>query len=741
MDSKVLVIGLGGIGSEIVCKLEKETEYSKKNNVQFAAMDTDVNTLAALKRQGFGGKIITVSDRMTVGEYLEHNKESGRWYLKNEILSWKPVSEGAGQIRAVSRLALELAIKNGKLAPLYKVIRDLHMPSAKENEADNSAFRIIIVSTLAGGTGSGMLLPLAIHLRKYMIDFFKRKDVIIRGIFLMSDCLDMVVESIAERKSLRSNSYAAIKELDAFMKKADGYLDDRYHYVSLEAASDERDTPFLSYNYCYLFSARDKDKNEMYSFKELKEMVVQCVYAQILGPMQELNNSIEDNVLKSTMTAVQNLENAEFNRYCAAGIRVLRYPYYKILDYLAIEKLLNIFGEQWMEIDTAYDTEMARQEKREEEGYYAAEIRRDEFYVSYIDNSGGNSRLVQQIHQEMLTESERKRWEEYLENLDKNIYKLKENLKMTWRQEEALCRNTARTIREQPRERNRMSLNRLGEHWDRLVEKCERERGKISGGVGISFFGLCENGVIPKEHFYHWLINANGLFHMNSVRYFLYCTLYALKERRKRAEEENKELRKKLENVNKLKKKISSRGTIQLPWMYRKFANEICDAYDEYLNVLDEYYENWLKCRIYLVGIENLQKLVDTIEKFYEKFTDNIKIYQQKKENIQHLLTDIEGHVLRYVGVGEDYLERLSKAVADYDRDKKTNSALSGTIFRKIWELSGQDDDHLDQKINDIFQSDCIVFWKRNLQENYAQELDLNIVEAILQEGLQRRGI
>ena len=740
MNSKVLVIGLGGIGSEIVCKLERETDYRKKKNVRFVTMDTDVNTITALKRQGFGGKTITVSDRLTVSEYLARNPDAERWFLKNEILGWKPVSEGAGQVRAVSRLAFEMALKNNKLEELYKAIQELHMSSTDDSELDYSAFRIIIVSTLAGGTGSGMLLPLAIHLRKYMIDNFKRRDVIIRGIFLMPDCMDMVVDSEAEKMSLRSNSYAAIKELDAFMKKAEGYLDGRYPYVTLEPISEERDRPFLSYNYCYLYSATDGNKRELTSFQELKDMLVQCIYAQILGPMQGLNDSIEDNVLKSTMTGAGKQGRAEFNRYCTAGIHILRYPYQEILNYLSIQKLLSIFSEQWMEIDALYAAELERQREREQEGYYAKAIRLDDFYINYVDHSGSGSRLIQQIRQEMTGDTGRQKWEEYLKALDEHIEELYANMRRDWRDEEALCRNTIRSVREQALEAGQMPLTRLGERWDGLAARCEKVRGSSAGGLGTSLFGICEDQNIPKEHFYYWLINDGSLVHMNSVRYFLYQTLRALKEKRKNAEEESIFLKDKLDDVSRIKKVVNERGNIWMPWTRRRFYREICDEYEESLTVLNRYYENWLKSRVYLLGIEKLQRLADMIENFYDQFSKNRMIYQQKKENVVHQLTQNTSRALEYIGTEEKHLEKVSKQVTDFDRDRETNNGLSRVIFRKLWDLSIQERQNRDQKIGEIFQTDCIEFWQDNLKTRYARELDLDIVEAILQEGEELNG-
>lgn len=736
MDSKVLVIGLGGIGSEIVCNLEKGRNKVGKGNVQFAIMDTDVNTISAMKRRGFAGKIVSVSNRMTVGEYLEKNEDANRWFLNNNILSWKPVSEGAGQIRAVSRLALEQAIKDDKLRPLYEAIRELHIPVLEDPDTENSAFRIIIVSTLAGGTGSGIVLPLAIHLRQFLMDNYKRKDVIIRGIFLLADCLDMVVGSEAERKSLRSNTYAAVKELDAFMKKGDGYLGEKYRYISLKPVSDTGDVPIISYNYCYLFSARDAAKNELLSFQELKDNVMRCIYAQILGPMQELNNSIEDNVLKSTMTVPHDPENIEFNRYCAAGLRILEYPYEHILNYLSIQKMANVFSEQWLEIDIAYREEMEKQEKKEKEGFYIQKAKLGDFYINYITNSNGGSPLIAQIKDEMGMSGKGK-WEEYLECLDKSIKELIRKHSSEWQDEEDWCRNRIRSIRELRSERSRMSLNKLEENWSKLSEKYGSEVERIQSGLESKYFKICEKSQIPKEHFYYWLRDEDELLHMSSVRYFLYRTIRAFEEKRDEAEKEKKEYKKKLEGAENLKKKIHEKENVWPSWLHGQFFYEVCDEYEKNINNLEKFYENEIRCRVYLLGIENLKKLSNIIEKFYGSFDDNQEIFLQKKRDIYDQIMQKRSRTLRYVGMNQDYLDKVIKMVTDYERDSETNRKLSENIFEKLWRMSVQDKEDWNQPIKDIFQKDCIDFWKNNLRENYDQELNLNIVEALLKEGEQ----
>src|SRR5699024_5091926 len=108
---------------------------------------------------------VQTSNTQTVGDYLDYDQDALKnWFPKNAVMYDKTVSEGAGQVRAISRLALNATIKTGKLKPLYDAIDDLFR---KDGKALKQAMRIVIASTASGGTGSGIILPLSMIVRDY----------------------------------------------------------------------------------------------------------------------------------------------------------------------------------------------------------------------------------------------------------------------------------------------------------------------------------------------------------------------------------------------------------------------------------------------------------------------------------------------------------------------------------------------------------------------------------------------
>ena len=122
VTAPVLFIGTGGIGSKIVRGVADRALHDDNSNLRFVIMDTDVNDISKTDK---GANIIAIqtSSTATIETYLKNDKVAKNfWFPENRMLDSKPVSEGAGQVRAISRLALNACIKEGKIVKLYSWI-------------------------------------------------------------------------------------------------------------------------------------------------------------------------------------------------------------------------------------------------------------------------------------------------------------------------------------------------------------------------------------------------------------------------------------------------------------------------------------------------------------------------------------------------------------------------------------------------------------------------------------------
>ena len=151
MRAPVVIIGIGGIGSDICVKVENmlPKDAPDRNAFRFVVMDTDVNTLREVRKHGFGGTIIRLSDNMTVAKCTGALEEKSlSWYQENGMFANKPMTEGAGQYRAISRLAFEYAVYEEKINELERVIRQLNELSIDDSEQQIRFYLINLVENL-----------------------------------------------------------------------------------------------------------------------------------------------------------------------------------------------------------------------------------------------------------------------------------------------------------------------------------------------------------------------------------------------------------------------------------------------------------------------------------------------------------------------------------------------------------------------------------------------------------------
>src|SRR5690606_28060613 len=212
-------------GSKIVEKVAqkvRESENGQSDRIAFVVFDTDINDLGRIRQESPEIYTVQTSTRNTVGEYLGINTNArDNWFPVNEMMNRKTLTEGAAQVRAISRLAFDTTLKSGNLTPLHRAIDQLFQIDKDQEE---QSLRVIVVSTLAGGTGSGIILSVGMYLSSYLKAKFPKAKAITRGFFIQPDVFYQVIPGAEEQQNLQVNAYAAVRELDAFLMKGDNTL-------------------------------------------------------------------------------------------------------------------------------------------------------------------------------------------------------------------------------------------------------------------------------------------------------------------------------------------------------------------------------------------------------------------------------------------------------------------------------------------------------------------------------------
>ena len=367
-----LFVGVGGTGCKIVKKVADLCDPAEKENINFLCLDTNVNDLSSVVNAKSKIYWVQTSNTQTVGSYLDYDDEARKkWFPKNAVMYDKTVSEGAGQVRAISRLALNSTIKTGKIRPLYDSIDDLFRKTGKDMK---QAMRVVIASTASGGTGSGILLPLSMFIRDYVKEKYPNTSLIVRALVLLPETLDSVIDSQTERDSQARNAYATIKEINAFMMKGSGFIDldedlkqfSNLHVdVSIAGSDRQKELSLLPMDFCFLMDGQDAEDSTMISIGQYIDQAAQALYEQNIGPMQKKAFSVEDNIIKE-MTKPGNYGR---NRFGGIGAGVINYPYEKIADYVAYDLAMDSIGGEgdatkWTKYDNAIKAYKAEQKKK-----------------------------------------------------------------------------------------------------------------------------------------------------------------------------------------------------------------------------------------------------------------------------------------------------------------------------------------------------------------------------------------
>lgn len=350
-----LYVGVGGVGGKIIRKVAKLAKNDDLSKARFVIMDTDVNDLGRADGDINITQIQTSSPR-TIRDYLLQDKDAREeWFPNNMIINSKTVSEGAGQVRSISRLALNATIRTGAINKLYEAIDALY---DKDGGDKKQTIKVALASTIAGGTGSGIAMIVAMLIRNYLAENYPDSSAIIRGFMIMPGVMDTFGPSASERLSLQRNGYATIKEINAFMMRP--FFEAipelrRYLGLSVEVPNASGGVDKLTcspFDFCFLFDRTDGNVCNMSNMNQYQDYVAHSIYELFIGPMSAKAASKEDNIHKEFLDD----KKLSRNRFGGAGASVVRYPYEQIRDYVAYEwmekQLIGFTSDQVSEADS-----------------------------------------------------------------------------------------------------------------------------------------------------------------------------------------------------------------------------------------------------------------------------------------------------------------------------------------------------------------------------------------------------
>ncbi len=774
---ETLFIGVGGIGSDIVTRVAGRCRGTETDNIKFVVMDTNANDLKCVKDSS--AKIIPIqtSSTQSVLDYLKNDEDArNHWFPNNTTLYSKTVSEGAGQVRAISRLALNATIKTGQIQKLYKAIDELFL---KDGGDLKQALRVVIVSSAAGGTGSGIAMTVGMLVREYLHKHYREKAAIIRGYLLLPGVMDTVISTETEKESLRRNGYATIKEINAFMIKASGFCAvrkdlERYKdiYIDIPTTTNGVDKlEGLPFDFCFLLDRVDKSQESMQTLEQYKEFAAQSLYEQNIGPMEKSAFGIEDNIIKE----FANGDNLGRNRFGGLGASVLKYPYEDIVEYVAYSRAISCIGDgetvgEWLKYDKAFEKEKAEFKKKREYTTDAAPTRGG-VYLKRVNE--GKARFDKDIKGSIANDIEKiqgevnKKINVYMAAFDGQIRRSFENdpkIKNLKCNVDELRDNLDYENDEGLRGKATTNLQRI-RNYENEVKKNAASVARAAARAIL----FDAPSVLAEKQDYHvekLMIGNDGAMHPNAMRYMLYALRDHFEEVHKtikmkvnsnftaleifspsandsdyydvRGGFTSKTTETNFDSVCKLENNDASFFE-KIGGGYKALWNKFNELFPAYAEAVTEYCESVLKDASYEVAKEYLKQLCDEYERFYASFEGKVYMLTKVQDEIVDKLKYREGNSTSYVCADKKSLKRWTEICPTTGDDLMLPAELSAKIFDTV-KLNADNnriamyDPTLAKPPVDIFDTVLIDYFKDSVREDCDNILNINVISAIARE-------
>ena len=340
-----LVLGIGGIGCKIAAAISDSLSNEDRKYVSVIGIDTNVNDLSKL-RDKHQMEIIQTSDDMEVSAYLEAHPEYLEWFPDNDFLRERTMTDGAGQVRTLSRLAFLASVESGRFTP---ILREITRIRKVDGNPHNKNLTVMVVGSITGGTGAGLFLNIPFYIRNLIKSQAGIKRCVIRGMFVGPDILEDVQPSQTNKDAVCVNGYTCLKELNAFyMRPAIGK--EIANNLRLEFYNhDDTSVQNVPYNYLYLVE-KSGDLGTMGDARidEVINYIARVVFVLMFSPVTADALSIEDNFI------LKLIDKGGMNRYAGAGMCRLLYPIKTAQEYVTLSVVRDLVQREWMLIDQEF---------------------------------------------------------------------------------------------------------------------------------------------------------------------------------------------------------------------------------------------------------------------------------------------------------------------------------------------------------------------------------------------------
>ncbi len=367
----ILLIGVGGTGSKAVdIFFQKKKEFAQQNDNHITALvfDTDAGDIKRIK----AATPIVMADPASVGTICDR---VGKEYLRE----WFPCDDpairsqemirGASQWRKKSYLAFlnlmnKPSEKNKFISALEGMVKD---PAA--------ICEVYVISSIAGGTGSGSFIPIALFAKRYLRKNLG-KDPIVNAMIALPDIYEDG-QTPENKIKVYSNAYAILRELNAINLVARGYNEGRTEKKKspVKFRIGHPDEP----NVGVLFDASDKEFwhpgaapfSQVFLLDKIPGMKSVTSYNIVMANSlytilcTDIGAAFDSEFSNHELLRSQN--NGSNAIYAGISTSQVCFPTETVLDYLAHQQTLDSCNNEWLVIHDMVENRIREEQQRAKE--------------------------------------------------------------------------------------------------------------------------------------------------------------------------------------------------------------------------------------------------------------------------------------------------------------------------------------------------------------------------------------
>lgn len=369
-----LIIGVGGTGVEVITRIRRlvvESYGSLDQLPVVAFLHIDTDQKYKIKKQEMAGPSLEDYEKLWVNvSYDEANKiksnpKSYSWYhdwLPPELTPDKLVSEeGAGQIRACGRFAL--IYNHTRIREKCEEARTRIAVGQDQLFIDDDVLtvepklNVFVVGSIAGGTGSGMLIDLGYSLRHW----FQGERLDLTAIIPTPDAFS----GIGGNVTTQENGYAALMELNYF-SDANTIYSQKYGLAEGTRITDKRPP----YDCLYLTGTRNQAVT--LRLDTVQEMMAQQVFLDLVSDYSPYKRSVRDNVKRAAGNSVDQVKNAKQQpisrsyplNFFSFGIATIEIPVHAIRKALAARLTADLYN-WWLNANVQLPSDLQQEAEGE----------------------------------------------------------------------------------------------------------------------------------------------------------------------------------------------------------------------------------------------------------------------------------------------------------------------------------------------------------------------------------------